>query len=224
MVHVSPTTFDTVPAWVAQTFLTPLAPAVAEQLEGCGVQVGERVELDLGAAAGVLGEGTCDALRRYAQACRDFFDTWVAGGDPGPWVVVRRTLVSVRQQDTKQHRVDLGGHLEAAADIPLLGEVLDLACGADPDWDEVRHLGEAAGVAVLEDGNETTVELSLPTATVWPELLGGVPTRGELSRTVTAVVNHAAWRDRRNRRLVQLEVVAEEMWPDPAPLRAGAGR
>lgn len=205
----------TVPAWVAQLALGDLTEDVSAALRAAGRTLGSRVELDVAAVGATLGNAAASKLVAYEQRCRDFFEAWLAGEAAGPYVIVRRPLVKVRQIDTKDARVDLGPTLDALTTVSGIGDIVEEVTGAKPDWELVARLGTAFEAAVERDGNDTTVTLHCAFDTSWPDELGGVPTRGELQRILRLGLSHAAWRDRRNRRLVSVTVEAEEIWPDP---------
>jgi hypothetical protein len=170
-------------------------------------QLGATLEADVGALDLVVpGLGT--RCVDYLLAARDLWACREAGDPVEGAVLVRVPLVDRRQTDSKVARVDLGPLHAAMEHIPALVPALGLL-DADPDWSTL------AGVGTLErhdDRSTLTVELA---SAHWPLELGGPAAPGEVSRTVRLEASHAAWRDRRVRRLVRVVVHAREIWPDP---------
>jgi hypothetical protein len=194
----------TLPVTVAALVLGEHAAALAP----CGRRLGARVELDLASAREVVGDETVGRLEAYWDAAREY---WAGGAHGG--VVVRRRIVSARQRDGRDGKVDLARELDALDEIGL-DAACDALLGTAPDVDALAGIG---GIAVVEQGESRTVVTATLSSPVWPDALGGVPGVGEVAREVTLVAAHAKWRDRRVRRLVAVEVVSVELWPDPAP-------
>lgn len=201
----------TVPAAVAD-LAVDAGLLSAEQAVQCGRTVGERVELDLG----LLHSSNPDAARwcgQYWDTCQRFWDDLADGHRDGAWVMTERTLVDVAQRDSSDHgRQDLRDELAALETIGPLAAIVDAVCGADVDETTLNiHTSDWT-----RDGAVTTVRCRLDRQGLWPAALGGMPSSGEIARIVTLTVRHAAWRDRKVRRLVAVHVAAVELWPDPA--------
>ena len=189
----------------------PLAAAAVllgsdERLTRCAVRVAERVEISLDRVAAEMCPDTAARLDSYWERSKAL---WAQGR--GPAVLVRRSLVTARQIDRKDGRVDLHDELAALEVLPGADSVIETLLGQDPD------------LALLQDahadrtGNETTVTLT-HRSLEWPTALGGPAGPGELHRVIVVTANHAKWRDRKVRRLARVDVSVDEVWPDPSKL------
>jgi hypothetical protein len=204
----------TIPAAAVGAYRCLVDPGLdQESLLRCGRVLGNRVECDLVLVAAELGLPAAETISRFWTACTELFESLQQGDVPSSYAVLLRPLVSTRQRDSKQERRDLGGELEDLSCIAGVGAVLEEACGAEPDWAKVVSLGAVYHTTVERDGNDTTIKLVVEADVLWPESLGGAAAPNEIARHIEVRVSHAAWRDRRNRRLVTLEVGAEEIWP-----------
>lgn len=176
------------------------------------VALGNRRVLDLGAAS-TLDPGVRDLAAAYWAATLRFWERAERGDALGSLVVVTRTLHAAKQgAGSKGGRADLAAEADALAATGVLDDIADELLSAAPDHD---WLERAPGVTALErDGNATALTVTC-IAGDWPAVLGGAAGPGEISRTLTLAANHAAWRDRRVRRLCALTVTATEVWPDP---------
>lgn len=159
-------------------------------LQRCVVRVGERAEIDLRALSAELGEERASALGRYWLRARDLS----AGTAVGTEVIVIERRVGVWKQDTGKNKQDLGPQLEALGRLgPRIADALDEALGP-------------------KEGEEHRFSVTT-TAKVLPQELGGPLGPGELRRRFVITVRYAPWRDRKVRRLAQLEALSEEAWP-----------
>jgi hypothetical protein len=208
----------TVPAAEVSAYVTLSGADVdLDALGACGRFVGARVECDLSMAAATIGADFADRLAEWHNACTKLARDVAAGTAAGEYAVTVRSLVAARQTDGKQGRSDLGDELDALDSIAGIGPLVADALSADPDWEAVVAQGAPYEVSVERDGNDTTVRFVVDADIVWPDALGGIGAPNELARHVTVRLNHARWRDRRVRRLVAVDVTAEELWPTGLP-------
>ena len=170
--------------------------------------------LDIGALRAARPD-TAAQLREFLADSRDVLRAHRDGVENAPYAVVRRTLVSVAQSDTSSGRHDLTQELRDARSIPVLGDLLEQICSSSPDFQDVIRRAAAWKCSVSEDGNLSVVKLEIGAAKGWAETWGGSFAENELRRLVTITVSHAAWRDRRVRRLVSVVVERDEIWADP---------
>lgn len=187
------------------------------RLRRCGRQVGLRVELDLQLVAEHLGGQWADWFSTYDQACRTFWDTYAAGQSPGRFVALRRTLIDVAQDTRKGHKNDLNDQYDALVALPGVGQFVDELLSSEPGTGPLRRLGAPFGVHLDHPQDRVTrATLTVDSDVAWPAVLGGMPSPGEVRRLLHIGARYAKWRDRRVRRFTDLQVVAEEIWPDPA--------
>lgn len=204
----------TVPVLVAElAALHAVAPVSV--LERCGRYLGDRVELDLDA----LGRVDHDAAAwcgAYWARCEAFWAEAATTGRPrGAYVLIERELRSVVQTDTKAARTDLRAELDALEAQAGLTGVLDALLGAEIDDDALLAHVHAFRGSVRRVGADTVVRLVVPVGRLWPLELGGAASMGETARVIELTANHAAWRDRKVRRLRAVTVSAQEIWPEP---------
>lgn len=179
-----------------------------------GVVVGTTVEADVEALE-LVQPGLGARAARYWQRCREFWDAYAAGATAGPAVVIERRLVTARQSDTRQGRVDLVAPLAALEAAPAIGALVTELTGAAPDLTGLDQRYAPLVVSHIATGDETVVTVEFPARQDFDPVLGGPHARGELRRRFRLTVNHAKWRDRRVRRLVAVDIDAVELWPDP---------
>lgn len=208
----------TVPANVVG-FLLAEEPQLRALTSGYGVQVGQRVEVDLDR----LGEEhpvLAQVLGSYHQQA---VDLWGAVGLPGrvagAYRVTSRVVVDAVQNTGKPRR-DLTEHFACLRDVPLLAGVLDALTAAEVDPKQARGAVRAAGGQVGQVDGVWDAWIPLPGGQTWPDEIGGVPWPFEVGRYVQLFARHAPWRDRRVRRLAQVQVIVDELWPEPAQARA----
>jgi hypothetical protein len=176
------------------------------RLATCGVAVGKRVEVDLDQVAQTLSTEIADSLESYWSTAHQL---WEQGS--GKAVLIRRRIMTSRQVDRKDSRIDLHAELAALEELPGGDIIVEALLGQDVDLDAL------ANYTVSQDGNETAVTITHRSLD-WPDALGGPGAPGELHRTITVTANHAKWRDRKVRRLVRIDVSVDEVWPDPTGL------
>lgn len=212
---------ETVPAHLVPLALGELDAATAETLKPCGRKVGERVELDLESVERSGRGDVASVLRAYQRLCEKFWDSYEAKRPAGPYVAVKRELLLAQQKSTKTEKKDLGEQLEALEGVPGVADVIREVTEAAPDWDKVRAAGAPFGIDLdLEKEGWAVVTLWVEGAHDWPLALGGPASRGEVRRGVRLRVAYAGWRDRRNRRLAEVHVLTEEIWPAPPRMRS----
>lgn len=207
----------TVPASVACVLLAD-QPEMLEQVRACGREVGLRTEVDLDQVASTVGSHVAAALEKLYCDTLDLWADLVTGARGRAYIVTRSTIAEHTQVTSKVGRSDLGAVFDELADVNELRDVL-LELTA-PNVDEVALAGAVhlAGGSTwsAEDG---AVTARVPLGSVVSEALGGVRRTCQVSRFVEVTARHAAWRDRRVRRLAKVVVVNEEMWASPDPAR-----
>lgn len=179
-------------------------------LTGVGRQVGQRVEIDLGALADLSPDALMTVVA-YAKRCRAL---WGGFGTAGPVLQVEVPLLSAAQSDAAGVR-DLRTHVDAFDELPGVAELVAALVGAEVDERTAAAWGAPYGLELVRDGNWTDATFTVAGCDAWPVLLGGAPALGELSRRFRLRINHAGWRDRAGRRLVSVEVAAICAYPDP---------
>lgn len=198
---------STVPAAAAALLFAPIGAPVA-----AGRALGARAEVDvhawLGAPQGQMALDYLAAARRL----------WARR--PGPAVTVRQELSRAVQVTGKVGRCDLDLHLRELAQVPGLGTVASMATAEQVDVGALEELLDALGGSMEAGEGALSVRVPFVAAPGSPAWLGGAALPGELRRVAELSVRHAAWRDRRVRRLAAVRVVSEQLWPDPAPWRA----
>lgn len=196
------------------------SPDLRARLSSCGRVVGGRGEVDLDAVQQIC-PAACRALESYHVRTSELWSRVAAGRAAGQrYVVTRRALVEHAQVTAKVGRRDLGDVFEDIVSAGELGEVLNELTGAEPDEAALRSLVRSAGGTLSRDDGVWTASVPMSSAVAWPVSLGGVALLCEVSRSVTLTVRHAAWRDRRVRRLAKVEVHVDELWADPGADRA----
>lgn len=144
-------------------------------------------------------------------------EVWDAlhGGTGGlAYMVVRRELSYDRESDEKGVRHDLASRMESAKSIPGMDHVLKVLLDKELSQESLLEAVSPWRGDVVRCDPWTQVTLYIDNAEGWPIDWGGPCARNEMRRVVTLVSNHAAWRDRRGRRLVEVLVEADEIWAD----------
>lgn len=186
-------------------------PCLLEAYKSAAVKVASRTAVDTHRLPLSTGReldgwwGSCQRLwRRAATQPADLVGS--------PWMQTRRELVRDRQNTAKGSKRDLGELYQALSALPALGGVLNLACSPDPDVRELRDAVASLGGTVAAAPGVLTLTAAPNVGLLYPGQLGGPVGAGEVSREFTVEVRHAAWRDRKVRRLAAVEVTAVEMW------------
>ena len=173
---------------------------------------GSGSEVPLDALDGIV-PGLGDVAAEFFLAARAVWESYRCGEPVGDAVIVRVPLLDLRQVDSKAARVDLVAQAQALEDMPETreaGGILD----AKPRWSKLRTLG------TLSRTKDRATLVFATSSRRWPMELGGPGCPGELRREILLEVSHAAWRDRRSRRLIRFASCAVEVWPDPEPFRS----
>jgi hypothetical protein len=160
--------------------------------------------------------GVAEQIRGFLASSRRLLRDHRDGVEGTAYAVVRRTLVAVAQSDTSLGRYDLTQQLSDSRLVPVLDEIVEQVCASAPDFPEVVRRAAAWKCSVSKEANLHVVSLEVGAAKGWPDSWGGSFAENELRRVVTITVSHAAWRDRRARRLVSVTVERDELWADPA--------
>lgn len=189
---------------------------VSRLLQGAVCMVGSRPEVDLSLLRD-QSPALADDLSGYMDRCRRVWAATTQGVAGTDYLLTRRALACHTQKTGKADRRDLTEPYSALAEMAGIGEILEEATAAVPQMELLAQLATAFSgvVTTLPDGT-LQVELELPGVGGLPDCLGGPPWPGEVRRTVRLGIRHAAWRDRRVRRLCQVGVDVDEMWADPA--------
>ena len=160
---------------------------------------------------GDVTSGEVEAFTRDTERVRR---DWLEGVGGRPYAIVSREVCRSRESDNKEGRIDLGAQIAAGEDVPGLREILRELLERDVSVVRLKSLVTALSGSVEQEGNETTVTVFFQRAVGWPDSWGGEWSPFEIRRSVTLVANHAKWRDRRSRRLVEYSVALEELWAD----------
>lgn len=196
-----------------------LALDASEQalVSSCGVRVGRNIEVDLDAVAQTEPR-LAARMVEYFEQCSLFWDRYAAGEEAGEAVMARRLLLCAVQSDRPGGRSDLAEEVELLAALPGVGGVIEEILSADPDLDRISRDSLRLGVSMKHDAkrNMLRVAVRMPARGYWDRALGGAHSRGETHRVLELRVSHAKWRDRKSRRLVEMKVWAEEVWPEPS--------
>lgn len=155
------------------------------------------------------------AIVRYYETTQRFWRRLAQGLEPGPYMAGERLLVDARQQSGHGARkVDLRDIYESLRHIPIVSEVVNVMLGDPVDPRALKEIGRHLHIAVDDTGDRTVVDMYVEQQG-FDDVLGGPPAPGEVRRHLHIEARRAAWRDRRVRRLVKVQVWAEELWPDP---------
>lgn len=209
----------TIPAATA-AMLVCERPDLVAALAPYGRAVGGRVEVDLDAVEEVM-PALCQALWAYHCETADLWREVGAGRAAGrAFVTTTRLAVDHQQVTSKAGRTDLGRVFEDLSELALTRDLLDALTGGDPTLDELlaRAL-DVGGTACQLQAGVWVARVPMPGAVAWPDSLGGPATLTETSRDLTLTARHAAWRDRKVRRLARVQVEVGEVWADPARAR-----
>lgn len=166
-------------------------------------------------------EGAAGKIAAYWAECGEFWQRLDRGEEPGAYMAVRREVLSARQRDNQ----DLTEELAALEEMAGIGTVISAVLDAAPDLEECGKAAAGAGGRLWHgEKGEVCVrfEWGRDDVAYWPEALGGGFSPGEMSRAITVIAKHAAWRDRRARRLIRVEVEANELWP-AGEVESGSG-
>lgn len=188
--------------------------ALRHAYTAAGRRAGNRDVVD----TALLAPDEAAALNRYWSSCQQL---WQAARDGKPlagsgWVMTRRRVLQGRQSTAKGAKVDLNAELAALENSPGIAQLISAATDKEPNLADVRSLAKAAGGLVTEHPDRLELFVDLPVALLYPDALGGPAWPGEMRRSVHLELRHAAWRDRRVRRLAEVVVDVTEMWADPA--------
>ena len=188
--------------------------ALRQAYASAGRRAGNRDVID----TQLLDDAAAAALDRYWGQCQRL---WQDARDAKPlagsgWVMTRRRVVQVRQSTAKGAKTDLTAELDALEGSPGVAQLITAATEKEPDLGALRSLAKAAGGLLTVHPDRLEVFVDLPGALLYPAALGGPAWPGEMRRTVHLELRHAAWRDRRVRRLAGVSVDLTEMWADPA--------
>jgi hypothetical protein len=208
----------TVPAGIVEAYFALVRPDLdpAQPLLPCGRRLGNRVEIDLHAVASSLGDDIAEDIARWDARCRRFNSRLSARTDLGPWISLRRPLLAARQREDGTTKVVLRDEYDALSALAGVGTAVDTALEAEPDRDRLALLcAQAGGVLHAVDNGVNQLEFPVEGRTIWPLALGGPSTANEFTRWITVTTRHAAWRDRKLRRLTAVDIDVEEVWPDP---------
>lgn len=207
---------ETMPPHLAALALTSWDGGIPPGLGACGRSVGSNVEIDLGLVSERVDPLLAQHLSRYSQSCREFWETYFAGGSPGEYVAVRREVFRDKQRDTKSEKRFLVPQIRSADQVGGLSEFLEELLREAPDDGALETLGAPLGFSLTQEGHWRTVRLSIETDNAWPAEWGGLGTHAEVRRHVTLTTSHAKSKGRHSeRRLVEVVVEAEEIWPRP---------
>lgn len=196
--------------------------------------MGNRVELDLDMLSKKTSPEIADAVLAYHTTCLEFQEYLAARAtgyrnEARPSITIRRPLMKVTQIDRKDSRKDLSNEIDELAKIAIVGEFVSTLLDTKTSktrTEKLERLSTALGATVEQiDENKTVATFAIASPNhIWPEILGGAATPGEVNRVFTLTANHAAWRDRRVRRLQTLEISVDELWAHPLNAAAKIAR
>lgn len=192
-----------------------LGPRRAAALSGCLVQLGRSQELDLDAVAALSGDATAASLADGFQRCRQFW----ARGPQGDFVASRRHVFTDRQSTTKSSKRDLADAYLELSSTNGLGPLVEAVLEREVDEARIATLGAPYSARLTREEPTTRLVAHLRPGIV---LLGGPPSMAEVRRIVEVRANHADWRDRKVRRLEQVDIYVDEIWPGDLPALASA--
>jgi hypothetical protein len=182
-------------------------------------RVGHRLEVDMKAPG--IGSDLCEAAEGYLSGDRLFAHDLLSRTPLGPWVATRRGLGTWRQGGGKgKGRGDLTPQYEALSRHRELSDVAQALLGPVVAFDRLAALSSATST---QDGI-TVAQVGIEGYREWEAALGGGAWAQEIEREFTLTANHAGWRDRQVRRLVEVSVWAIEMHIDPAPWQELIGK
>jgi hypothetical protein len=203
---MEPTTTRTVPAYLAEL----AAGEDAARLRPHGRQLGARVEVDLASVATTDAE-LAERIVRYLDQVARF-----RRQRRGDYLAVQVPLLNVTQQDNRSGRVDLADQLDAL-EGSVLAPLVEVALSADVDITALETLGAPHQLVWHRGPDQRSVyQMTVTGVTDWDRALGGAAGPDEVARQLTITASHAAWRDRRVRRLVAVDVAAIVVVPTPA--------
>jgi len=178
----------------------------------CTITVGSLQEIDLGRLARTDAALAC-RLAAYWESCGDMWDRFADGETGLVGISVLRPLRRAAQTDSRAGRTDLVSEVDALCSLPVVGPLIEELLGSAPDVDDIVARGSESNLSVTVTGtNVAEVRFRLPARRPWPAVLGGTVSRGEYEREFTLRISWAKWRDRRNRRLVNVNVDGHEIW------------
>ena len=177
----------------------------------CGVWVGAGVELDAD-LLNITHPCLVAALRNLVLRERG----WRAEGRPGSRIVVHRLIRHRTAKDSGGVRIWLDEEFAALGEHADLGFMLSELTSPTPPADLDYLLGPwryEDSVQTTKSGSARQVRLALPANRAWQSCLGGPAHPSETARVLQLTLRHARHRDTARKRLAEIRVVAEEVWP-----------
>ena len=175
-----------------------------------------------------LGEGTeidlellhsqhphlANSIARYYISALELWGTPADQLANRPYKKLKRNIYYNKMIDSKSQRTDLRLEIKLLSAIPVAGLMVKDLLSANPDTTKFESKYSALNLQLSKnkDGS-SNISFTLPSNKPWPALLGGNSAPGEFERNFNLKISWAPWRDRRNRRLVELSIFATEIWP-----------
>ncbi len=160
----------------------------------------------------VLGDTSALMLETYWLETQRFWNALRLDEEPGPYVALRRLLLTSKQKTRK----DLHVEYDALLATPHLGAIVDHMLEKEPDFEVVENSAVPYLVDLVDHANGAhtlTVFYTRDSIQHWSNMLGGPFSPGEQARELRVTSRHAPWRDRKKRRLSNVDVYAHELWP-----------
>ena len=190
-----------------------LSKSEIEKASNFTLSVGSRSEIDLEHLHTVYPE-IASSISRYWINSLGLWDSFGKQSPNTSYKKSRRNIYHNKMIDSKTQRTDLRFEIKLLSTIPVAGAMIKELLSANPDTSKLESKYSALNLQLIKnkDGS-SNISFTLPANKPWPVLLGGNPFPGEIEREFNLKVSWAPWRDRRNRRLVDLSIEAIEIWP-----------
>lgn len=126
---------------------------------------------------------------------------------------VLRRIYKNKMIDTKIARTDLRNEINLLKQIPEVGNLLKSVLDVNPDFEKLSKDYKSLNFTILEKSDKnSTISFRIKNKGTWPDLLGGASSPAEIEREFKLKISYAPWRDRRNRRLLSIDIYSVEIW------------
>jgi hypothetical protein len=190
-----------------------LSKSELEKASNFTLSVGSKNEIDLEYLHTVYPE-IASSISRYWIRSLDLWESYDKQLPNTSYKKSRRNIYYNKMIDSKTQRTDLRFEIKLLSAIPVAGTMIKELLSANPDISNLESKYSALNLQLRKNKDASSnISFTLPANKPWPVLLGGNPFPGEVEREFNLKVSWAPWRDRRNRRLVDLSIEAMEIWP-----------
>lgn len=206
---------DTYPVSVPSLLLQEvgLLKNEVEKASNFSLSLGSKSEIDLENLYTVYPD-IARSISQYWIAALSLWDSYYKQLPNTSFRKSKRNIYFNKMIDNKTQRSDLRFEIKLLSSIPVAGTMLKEVLSANPDTSKLESKYSALNLQLRKNKDGTSnISFTLPANKPWPVLLGGNPMPGEIEREFNLKVSWAPWRDRRNRRLVDLSIEAIEIWP-----------